>query len=647
MCGIGGVVYMDKNRTVRYQVLKGMADVMQHRGPDDEGFYIDSNAGLCFRRLSIIDLNMGHQPLTSNVSGMTIVFNGEIYNFQEKRKLLIKKGYVFNTLTDTEVILHLYEEYGVKCLDHLQGMFSFAIWDPIRRRMFCARDRFGIKPFYYSTNNGKFAFGSEIKVVMNSGEIDQTISYEALDSYFAFGHITGELSIYKHIRKLKPGHYLMASFGDNFSVETFKYWEIKFEPDHSKSVNYWMDEIKNCLSETVRLHMISDVPLGAFLSGGIDSSSVVSMMAKNSSQPLKTFSIGFKEKGYSELPFARLLAQKYGLDHHEQIIEPESVTILPLLVRGFDEPFADSSAIPTWYISKIAREQVTVALSGDGGDELFAGYNHYAYLKRLYSFPFTINSPALSKIIWGGIHKIIPGNMHGKNAAYLFSKSRNFISAYLNMFSQKERDNMFLIDRDLINLSSGSELYNVEVLKNGIKNDFLSNMQYLDLQTYLVDDILTKVDRASMLNSLEVRVPLLDHKFAELTFKIPSDLKLKDNQSKYIFKKAMSDYLPETILTHPKQGFVIPVSHWFKENLNEYVRDILLSANPYYSDYLDKQYIKKLVLENFSGKKASNTRLWSLLFFEEWLKQNRKVENSNHDLTMTTLDRKLEGSMIL
>lgn len=628
MCGIGGIVNKDKERLVEASLLKRMADVMRHRGPDDEGFYTDRNAGLCFRRLSIIDLNTGHQPLTGSDSGMTIVFNGEIYNYQEQRQHLKSKGYVFKTATDTEVILHLFEEYGSDCVQHLQGMFAFAIWDPIRRRLFCARDRFGIKPFYYFSDTGKFVFGSEIKVIMNAGDIDRSLSYDALDSYFAFGHISGDLSVYKFVKKLLPGHYLLASFSDSLTIETYKYWEVRFEPDHSRTVEYWMEEIKNCLCETVKLHMISDVPLGAFLSGGIDSSSVVSMMAKNSGQPVKTFSIGFKEKGFSELPYARIIAEKYGCDHHEEIIEPESISTLPMLVNSFDEPFADSSAIPTWYVSKIARKKVTVVLSGDGGDELFAGYNHYSYLNKLHSFPLNLTSPVFSKIIWGGIHKIIPRNMVGKNASYFFSTGRNFLSAYGNMYSLNERKNLFLDDHDPINFSNGSELYKVGILKKGCENDFVSNMQYLDLQTYMVDDILTKVDRASMMNSLEVRVPLLDHKFAELTFKIPSDLKMKGKELKYIFKKSMSDYLPESILNHPKQGFSIPLSHWFKDDLNEYVSDILLSANPVYSTYLNKKYIKKIVQDNFSGANASNTRIWSLLFFEEWLKQNRKVEEA-------------------
>lgn len=625
MCGIGGLLYFDKSRNVESSVLKRMTGVMRHRGPDDEGFYTDGNAGLCFRRLSIIDLNTGHQPLTGDDSGMSIVFNGEIYNFREQREDLQKKGYSFKTATDTEVILHLYEEYGSECVQYLRGMFAFAIWDPRRKHLFCARDRFGIKPFYFYTDSRKFVFGSEIKVILNAGDIDRSLSYDALDSYFAFGHISGELSVYKSVRKLLPGHSLSISLNGSPTVETYKYWEIHFEPDYSKSENHWMQEIENSLSETVKMHMISDVPLGAFLSGGIDSSAVVAMMAKNSVQPVKTFSIGFKNEKFNELPYARVIAEKYHCEHHEEIVEPESIATLPMLVSSFDEPFADTSAIPTYYVSKIAREKVTVVLSGDGGDELFAGYNHYSYLNKLHSFPINFKSPVLNKLLWGGLHKIIPNNVAGKNASYFLSTGKDFVGAYVNIYSLEERKKLFLDDLAPVNFSNGSELYKVGLLKKSVSADFVSNMQFLDLKTYMVDGILTKVDRASMMNSLEVRVPLLDHKFAELTFRIPSGLKFHGKEQKYIFKKAMEPYLPGNILNHPKQGFSVPLSSWFRDDLNEYISDTLLSGNPSLSTYLNKKYIKKVIDENTAGERDSSTRLWSLLFFEEWLNQNRKA----------------------
>jgi asparagine synthase (glutamine-hydrolysing) len=623
MCGITGTVYLDKNRQAETSVLKRMTSTIYHRGPDDEGIYVSNNAGLGFRRLSIIDLNTGHQPLTNNNSSVTIVFNGEIYNFLEQREILLKKGYVFKTATDTEVILHLYEEYGVDCLQYLRGMFAFAIWDNNNQQLFCARDRFGIKPFYYYTDKEKFVFGSEIKSILEAGNIDRTLSSDALDSYFAFGYITSDLSIFKSIKKLQPGHYLLLSFKEKITIDIKRYWEIKFEPDFSRRDEQWMEDIEACLSETVKMHMISDVPLGAFLSGGIDSSSVVAMMAKNSSFPVKTFTIGFKEKEYSEMEYAREVAKKYGCEHYEQIVEPESIGLLPKLVHAYDEPFADTSAIPTYYVSKMAREHVTVALSGDGGDELFAGYDSYLSLTKFHAYPFNFKSAYLNNLLWGNIHKILPENLKGKNASYFLSRNKEEIGAYIYLWSIEERKKLFLNDQNSGNLSSATELYKVELLKRGKNIDFISNLQYLDLQTYMVDSVLTKVDRASMMSSLEVRVPLLDHKFAELSFKIPSHLKLRLKEQKFIFKKAMSSYLPENILKHPKQGFGIPLSVWFKDDLKLYVRDVLLSQNSLLSSYLDKKYIKKVVEANTTGMKDMSSRMWSLLFFEEWLKQNK------------------------
>jgi len=616
MCGIAGIIYLDTTKKIETSVLRNMTDAIVHRGPDDEGFYINNNIGMGFRRLSIIDLNTGHQPLSNEDESVWIIFNGEIYNYLEQREILKSKGYKFKTATDTEVILHLYEEYGANCLQYLRGMFAFAIWDNKMKQLFCSRDRFGIKPFYYYLDSEKFVFGSEIKAILKSGSIDKTLSYEALDSYFAFGYITSDLSIYKNIKKLQPAHYLQLSFKNNVSIEIKRYWEIEFNINSKKTEAQWKEEIEASLSEAVKLHMIADVPLGAFLSGGIDSSSVVAMMAKHSTQPIKTFSIGFKETQFNELEFAREVAKKYNCEHHEQIIEPESISLLPKLVDAYDEPFADSSAIPTYYVSKLAREYVTVALSGDGGDELFAGYNEYNNLNKLYSHPLNLKNPSYSSLFWGNLHKLIPEGAKGKSTTYLLSKNRELMGAYMTIYSKAERDKLILNNPSD---NRFSELFKQEILTKAINNDFVSRLQNLDLQTYLVDDILTKVDRASMMNSLETRVPILDHKFAELSFQIPSSFKLKENNQKAIFKQAMSPYLPESILNHPKQGFAVPLSLWFKNDLNEYVNDTLLATNSHLSSYLDKNYVRKIV-ENKSGKGDFRTRVWSLLFFEEWLK---------------------------
>jgi len=624
MCGITGKLYLDRERLIDFSTLQCMTDAIRHRGPDDEGFFVEKNVGLGFRRLSIIDLNTGHQPLSNHDGSVIIIFNGEIYNYQEQRELLLKKGYNFKTTTDTEVILHLYEEYGVDCLQYLRGMFSFAIWDRNRQQLFCARDRFGIKPFYYYLDKHQFVFGSEIKSVLCAGAIDKTISADAIDSYFAFGYITNNLSIYKNIKKLQPAHYLLLSFKNEISVRTERYWSVCFEPDYSISESHWEEEIDACFSEAVKLHMISDVPFGAFLSGGIDSSSVVAMMNRNSNAPVKTFSIGFRQNEFNELQYAKELADKYGCEYHEQIVEPESISLLPKLVHAYDEPFGDSSVIPTYYVSKMAREFVTVVLTGDGGDELFAGYNIYGYFNKINSSPFNFSNPYLNEKIWGNLHRLLPQHGRGKYASYFLSRNKKYFPAYLFIWNINERKRLIKYRGN--NTVSGltPEQYKIQLLKQGNVPDFISNLQFLDIQTYLADDILTKVDRASMMNSLEVRVPMLDHKFAELSFKIPSEYKLNRKEKKYIFKKAMRPLLPWNILNHSKQGFGAPLSSWFKEDLGSYVRDTLLSQNPLLSNYLDHNYIRRMFDTKNNQFNDGGSRVWSLLFFEEWLKQNRQ-----------------------
>jgi asparagine synthase (glutamine-hydrolysing) len=618
MCGFAGVVYFDKDRIVDAGVLKRMTDSIYHRGPDDEGFHIDGNVGLGFRRLSIIDLYAGHQPLFNEDNSLCIVFNGEIYNYQEQRNLLIQKGYKFKTATDTEVILLLYEEYGVDCLRFLRGMFALVIFDKREQRLFCARDRFGIKPFYFYKDDEKFVFGSEIKAIISCDKIDKTLSNNALNSYFSFGYIPGDLSIYSKINKLQASQFLLLSLKEKTSIAIENYWRIKFEPDFSRSEHQWKEELVDCLSETVKLHMISDVPLGAFLSGGIDSSSVVAMMAKNSTLPVKTFSIGFKEQKFNELAYAREVAKKNNCEHHEQIVEPESINLLPKLVRAYDEPFADSSAIPTYYVSKLAREHVTVALSGDGGDELFAGYDIYSYFSRVYNFPFNLQNKLLNNLLWGNLSRVLPNRGKIKNTLYFLSKERAKMHAYLNIWSPGERSALFAGEYHEL-AGSSPEFHKLHLLEDGSPDDFVSSLQYLDLRSYMVDDILTKVDRASMLNSLEVRVPLLDHKFAELSFKIPSKLKLRGRDKKHILKSAMKPYLSDNILNHQKQGFSMPLAIWFKDDLITYIKDTLLIGSPKLSSYIDLNFVRSYIEKDSIQDRYFSEKIWSLLFFEEWL----------------------------
>jgi asparagine synthase (glutamine-hydrolysing) len=619
MCGITGLAYLDESREVNKDIIINMANLLIHRGPDDEGYYVKKNISLGFRRLSIIDLKTGNQPLANEDGSIWIVFNGEIYNFKELRQKLEGQNHQFKTNADTEVIVHLFEQYGNNCVQYLRGMFAFVIYDDKKKRLFCARDRFGIKPFYYYLDSNTFLFGSELKAIKKSEEIDKEIDVSALDAYFAYGYILGEKTIYRKVKKLRPGHVLELDLLKK-EHRIWKYWDIQFQPDRSKNEGEWCEEIESALSDSVGAHLVSDVPLGAFLSGGIDSSSVVAFMSKLSNQPVKTFSIGFKEPSFNELAFARELARSYETEHFEKIVEPESVVLLPKLVRAFDEPFADSSAIPTYYISQFAREHVKVVLSGDGGDELFAGYNWYTNAKIL--FKSNIVPHSIGGLFWRSLYDVIPSTAYGKGISYRFSKDRKLLGAHFTVFSQPERQRLYNPDFWRETKNAPAELYKEEILKVSGSNDFLSQLQSLDMQTYLVDDILTKVDRASMENSLEVRVPILDHKFAELIFKIPSSLKLKGYQKKYIFKKTMSKYLPQRVIGHKKQGFALPLSLWFKKDLKSYIYDRLTSKGTHISEYLNQKYVRKIMNDHVKGMRDLNEKIWAVIFLDAWLEKS-------------------------
>lgn len=618
MCGITGKIYFDRKHNVEIDELKGMTDSIIHRGPDDEGHYIDGNVGLGFRRLSIIDLKLGHQPLSNIDKSLWITFNGEIYNYKGLKFDLIKKGYRFRTSTDTEVIVNLYAEYGSECVKYLRGMFAFVIWDNRKKQLFGVRDRFGIKPFYYYIDNEKFVWGSEIKAINASYGIKRRLDICALDSYFAYGYITGNRSIYNSIKKLEPAHYFILKPFESSYINIQRYWNINFEPDYSKTEQGWEELIREILLESINMRLMSDVPLGAFLSGGIDSSAVVANMSKSSTQPVKTFSIGFKEEKYNELQYAKLVAKKYKTEHHEMIVEPESIELLPKLVKAYDEPFADSSAIPTYYVSKFAREYVTVVLSGDGGDELFAGYDAFAKMMKIYSNPLNNNL-----FNWGSkiVNKIIPDYLFGKGITYYYSKRKKDIAAYFCMWKNYEREKIY--NKDFLNRRELFRAENNHInLINNSNGDRLSKFQELWMRNYLVDDILTKVDKASMMNSLETRVPLLDHKFAELSFRIPSTLKLKKQNKKYIFKKAIEKDLPAKILSHKKHGFAIPLRVWFKDDLKDYIFSALSNKKSKTFDYLDYDKVQTIINNHQKGLRNYSDKIWSLLFFDEWIRQN-------------------------
>ncbi len=619
MCGIAGKLFFDRQRSVDIQEIKRMADTIAHRGPDDDGYYVKDNVGLGFRRLSIIDLHTGHQPLSNAHGNIWITFNGEVYNYQEEREKLIQKGYQFKTRTDTEVIVNLYEEYGENCVDHLRGMFAFVIWDQRKNLLFGARDRFGIKPFYYYLDNEQFVWGSEIKVIRAANGVQYDLNAAALDDYVTYGYILSERSIFTTIKKLKPGFTFVLNM-NNGSFQERKYWDIGFQPDFSIKESEWEERVLALIQESVKLRMIADVPLGAFLSGGIDSSAVVAMMAMASDRPIKTFSIGFKEAKFNELEHARVLAEKYGTEHHEMIVEPESIGLMDTLVDAYDEPFADSSAIPTYYVSKFAREHVTVALSGDGGDEVFAGYTRYAKMKKLHERP--LNNRFVNSAVFGSMNSLLPDSMAGKGLSYYLSLDSGHIGAYMGIFKPYERERMYTATMKERLAGQWSENHMISTI-DSIDADFISKMQGNDMKNYLVDDILTKVDRVSMANSLEVRVPLLDHKLFELSAKIPSHFKINDKGLKMILKNTMKPYLPQSTIGHPKQGFGVPLSVWFKDDLRQYVNDLLLSDSALIKEYITPAQTKKIIEGHLKGTRDFSFKIWNLLFLESWLQRNK------------------------
>ncbi len=619
MCGICGKIHFDSDNPVLPEEIHKMTRLIHHRGPDDSGYYIRGNVGLGFQRLSIIDLHSGHQPLSNEDDSLWIVFNGEIYNHISLRQMLIGKGHKYKTNTDTETIIHLFEEYGTDCVKYLRGMFAFVIWNESDKQLFCARDRFGIKPFFYFSDRNKFVFGSEIKCIISETNGSSELSLQMLDHYLAFGYSSADGTIYQNVHKLEPAHTL--EIRRDGTIKKNKYWEISYRPDYNISEDEWARLVEEKLSESVKIHLMSDVPLGAFLSGGIDSSAVVALMARHSKSRVKTFSIGFKEAQFNELKYAREVAKMYNTEHYEQIVEPESIGLLPNLVDTYDEPFADSSAIPTYYVSKFAREHVTVVLSGDGGDELFAGYNTYQKMNNIRRY--NILPKAVSNYFWSGVHQLIPNSVKGKGITYYLSKPKDGFPAYIAIWSQNERKKLFRKEFWEIIKESPAELQGALSFTKADSSDFLFNMQKLDMQKYMVDDILTKVDRASMQNSLEVRVPILDHEFAELACTIPSALKLKGNSKKYIFKKAMQNHLPQSILSHKKQGFSVPLKYWFKEDLKEYVNDRLSNTRGPLYDYLNPGYVSGIIDEHHKGMRDFSRKIWSLIFLDQWLSSRK------------------------
>ncbi|HEV3215246.1 MAG TPA: asparagine synthase (glutamine-hydrolyzing) [Vicinamibacterales bacterium] len=610
MCGIAGIASLTGAGVDRASV-RAMCDAMVHRGPNSGGMYLAPGVGLGMRRLSIIDLQTGDQPVGNEDGSIWVVLNGEIYNFRELRRDLTRRGHTFSTTGDTETIVHLYEEHGIRCVDRLRGMFAFALWDGRARQLLLARDRIGIKPLYYTVAEGRLIFASELKAILRLPEVERALNWRAVDHLFTFLATPASDSIIDGVRKLEPAHVLVASQGRDPRIE--RYWELRFEPDYGRSEAYFVDQLRALVEESVGLHLASDVPLGAFLSGGIDSSAVVASMARLTTEPVKTFSIGFADAEYDESSHARSVAKQLGTDHHELILEPNALEVLEDLAWFLDEPFGDASAIPTYMVSRLAAEHVTVVLSGDGGDELFGGYDKYVVESRERAY----RVPAPVRGVLALASGAMPDGMRGRNFLHHFSLAG--AERYLDAVTLFRRDAMRRLFRDdvftaLSAFDPRSENVQHLTRPNG---DWLSALQYLDVKNYLPLDILTKVDRMSMAHSIEARVPLLDHVLVEFAATIPPGLKLNGRTTKYIFKRAMRGILPDTVIDRPKHGFAVPLARWFRGQLGPFVRDLLLSKTSRQRGIFNPEYIERLLAQLDRGRNL-DLHLWTLISFEMW-----------------------------
>ena len=620
MCGICGVVDFNRPEAVSAEVLQRMNDTLAHRGPNDAGIHLAPHVGLGHRRLSIIDVAGGHQPLSNEDRTVWVLLNGEIYNYPELRERLLKRHHAFATCSDTEVIAHLYEDEGEACFAQLRGMFAIALWDAPERHLLLARDRVGKKPLFYSHQGAQVIFGSELKALLASQQINRAIDPHSISDYFSLGYVPAPKTIYRSVRKVLPGHYLLCS---SQGVKEVQYWDLFFANPSQQTEEQWCELLRNHICEATRVRLMSEVPLGAFLSGGVDSSTVVAFMSRLMNRPVTTCSIAFEEEEYNEAPFARQIAGAFQTDHHEHTVKPRAVDVVNKLAWHYDEPFADSSAVPTYYVSSVARQHVTVALGGDGGDENFAGYRRYCrhqYSNRVRSFvPLYIRRP-----LFGALGRYYPA----LGWAPRFVRARNTfqslagspLEGYFDLVSIFRTDEKRrLLSGDLRNSLNGYDT--IEVLRQYYERsdgpDPLSRIQYLDIKTYLTDDILAKVDRASMAVSLEVRAPLLDHKLMELAARMPAGLKLRGTKGKYILKKALEPILPSNILYRHKQGFSIPLHQWFRHELKELAQEALFSTQ---DGVLEGAYVRKIWDQHQKGLSDRSAYLWAVLMFRTWQK---------------------------
>jgi asparagine synthase (glutamine-hydrolysing) len=616
MCGIAGIVSKDRGARMDGATIRAMCDAIVHRGPDDEGIYAQGPVGLGMRRLSIIDLAGGHQPIFNEDRSIAIVFNGEIYNFPELRPELERRGHRFTTNSDTEVIVHLYEDMGPACVSQLRGMFTFALYDRTRDKLLIGRDRLGKKPMHYALAGDRLLFGSEIKSILAVAPELARIDHQALLQYMYFGYILDPLTAFLPIRKLPPGHLLEFERGE---LRIQQYWDLPQYATHSpSSEEECLVEMERRLAEAVRIRLISDVPLGALLSGGTDSSIVVALMARASSEPVKTFSIGFKQADFNEAPYARLVAERFHTDHHELILEPDIVGTVEKLTRSLEEPFGDSSMLPTYFISCLARQHVTVALSGDGGDEFFAGYDRYRTALHDRAFPWV---PEWTRSLYRNhIHQRLPYSVPGRSLAY--SISLPWDKRYAEDVSlQPIFRELRLLSEDVLARAEQDDPLNAlhHYIERAPAKDPLSRLLYLDSKTYLPGDILTKVDRMSMLTSLEVRVPILDHVFLEWATSLTPEWKMRGGKQKYMLKKLAERVgVPREVLDRPKQGFALPLVHWTRHDLKDMIMSVLLQPRTLQRGYFKPEAVRQLLDEHFRQRRNHSGRIWRLLAFELW-----------------------------
>ena len=627
MCGIVGVMDLSGARPISRDLVSRMSETQVHRGPDESGLHLEPGLGLGHRRLSIIDLSTGQQPLFNEDRSVVVIFNGEIYNYQELIPELVRAGHVFRTRSDTEVIVHAWEQWGEDCVKRFRGMFAFALWDRNRQTLLLARDRLGVKPLYYSLlADGQLIFGSELKALVEHPGFKRDLDPFAIEEYFAFGYVPEPRTIYAAARKLPPAHTLTIRRGDAIA-EPREYWDVRFTLDNPISERDAQAELVDRLKESIRLRMISEVPLGAFLSGGVDSSAVVAIMAGVSAEPVNTCSIAFSDPAFDESKYAQQVAERYRTRHFVDRVDSDDFDLIDVLARTYDEPYADSSAIPTYRVCQLARQHVTVALSGDGGDENFGGYRRYrlhAMEERMRALlPFSVRRPAFGLL--GRVYPKADWAPQVFRAKTTFEAlARTSVDGYFHTVSVLREDLRGRLYSNAFKAQLGG--YSAaEVLRRHAgragTDDPLGLVQYLDLKTYLIGDINTKVDRASMAHSLEVREPLMDHPLVEWLATLPSSLKLRGGQGKWLFKRAMQSHLPQDLLYRPKMGFSVPLASWFRGALRGRVREAVLGARLADTGLFNPACLRQLLDQHQSGVRDHSSPLWSLLMFDGFLRQ--------------------------